>query len=169
MPGTYQQWEQGSNLSSGVGFVGLSELRDRLKEFSDRMRGPVLRQALQAAAKVYKEALQAAAPVGGSYTYKRPSGKPFTVRDPHIGRLRDNVIIYQRQSRTTLAVAAEDLALLVGFEKKRAYYAYFVEYGHKAPNGRFVPGTGFARAASDGAANAAFEAAVEVLRMEVAA
>lgn len=154
----YQSWEQGSNISKGVGFIGLEELKANLQKFYTNISGPGLRAALYAGAEVFRAEIEARTPVGRTYTYTTKGGKTYTVRDPHPGQAKGSVIIYQRQSRTRLSVAAEEIALLVGYEKKHAYWMYWYEYGTSKQSAK-----PFMRSAYDTAQERAMETAVNAL------
>lgn len=133
-------------------FIGMEEFKAKLLELYANLSGKDLHDALYAGAEVFRAAIQNAAPVGqAEYTYQY-QGRTVRLKNPS-GRMRDNVIIYQRRRRGSLMTQAEDLSLLIGFEKRHAFYAYFVEYGTKKQ--RAHP---FMRAAYDSAQPAALEA-----------
>jgi HK97 gp10 family phage protein len=120
------------------GFIGLEQLRDSFKKLHQNLSGKGLHDALYAAADVFRNAIEAQTPVGS-------------------GQAKRSVIVYQRKAR--LAVKAEELALLVGYEKRDAYYMYFYEYGtsKQAPRP-------FMRAAYDSAYESAWRAMEESIK-----
>ncbi len=141
------------------GFIGMESFKAKLQELYIGLSGPGLRDALYAGAEIFKMAVQSAAPIGRPYYTYQYKGRTVRVKSKRaVGQLRDNVIIYQRKRKGQFAVSAEDLSLLIGFEKKHAFYAYWMEVGRKGQAAR-----PFMRAAYDGAWNAALEAAKATL------
>jgi HK97 gp10 family phage protein len=147
--------------SEATGFQGLEELKTNLEKLHNKLAGDSMRQALMAAAGVFKSAIEAATPIGeSSYTYKYGNK---TVRIKHKpGTAKANVIIYQRRAWGELSVGQGETSLLVGHEKKHAYYMYWWEYGTKKS-----PAHGTIRNAFDSANASAYEAATAVLTAAV--
>jgi HK97 gp10 family phage protein len=138
--------DMGSGLAQGLGFYGLAELKENLLRVYKDLSGPVLRGALMAGAQVFKAAIQNATPIGSDvYTY-RYGNRTVHVRNKRArGQAKANVIIYERKSvigtfgrYTPFAAAKAGLlaesevpepSLLIGYEKKNAFYMYWYEYG----------------------------------------
>jgi len=120
------------------GFIGMEEFRANLKKVYEDLSGAGLRDALYAAAEVFRSEIEARTPVTS-------------------GQAQRNVIVYQRKGR--YMVRAEELALLVGYEKRHAYYMYWYEYGTSKQ--RAQP---FMRMAYDSVYESAWQAAENVLK-----
>ena len=124
--------------SEEIGFIGLDDFKKRLQEIYGKLSGAIMRDALYAAARVYREEIEARTPVGKPvYVYEYPTkhGKrTVRIRNKYVGRAKANVIIYQRRRRGELATGADQLSLLVGHSKKQAFYAFFPGARHE-PNG----------------------------------
>lgn len=148
--GTYKGWEMGSNLSSAVGFVGMDEFKTKIQEVYWDISGPMMQEALYAAARVVARAIMAATPLGRrEYVYHR-NGKSQIIRSRRpIGQARANVIIYKRQPNKLYQIQNEDRALLVGYEKKAAYYMYWYEYGRYGQPARPFARSAFETAYTD--------------------
>lgn len=148
-------WEHGSNYSVGQGgFSGLQELASSFSKFAATLSGPVMREALWRGAEVVKSAMEAATPVGSQYEWKdRVTGRVTLVKDKHPGQAKNSVIIYEAGARTYTAgnyakgipgqfytsltmegfvEGTGSTRLLVGYEKSKAFYMYFVEHGYTA-------------------------------------
>ena len=155
MPSSDLKWEMGSNLSVGIGLTGMDELRARWLALNEGVQVRVIPIVLRAGAEVMKSALEAATPVGKSvYIYYR-NGKTIRIKSKRpIGQAKANVIIYARKAaRGLLTQSAEEQSLLIGYEKKKAYYMYWYEYGSQKQAAH-----PFARAAFDGATESALAA-----------
>ena len=110
------------------GWIGMEEFKHNLLAVAGNISGPVLREALYAGAAVFRQAIESATPIGkAQYTYTR-NGKTRVVKSRRpVGQARANVIVYQRQFG--LSQEAGGLSLLIGHEKKHAFYMYWMEYG----------------------------------------
>lgn len=128
--------------NSGVMVAGIENVIAALKQWQSDIAGPVLREAKYAAAGVLQAAIESATP-------------------SRTGQARANVIIYQRKTKA-VTESAEDLQLLVGYEKKKAYYMYWYEYGKKGQSPR-----PFFRSTCDGAMDSALAAAQKVIQDKV--
>ena len=105
-----------------IKLVGLDSLKASLLRLRQDLGGRVLRDALMAGANMYKDAIENATPTD-------------------TGQARRNVIIYKRKGyEKQLFGTAEELSLLVGYQKKKAFYMYFQEYGWTTKSGRRIPG-----------------------------
>jgi HK97 gp10 family phage protein len=124
------------------GFIGMEEFRTNLRKVYEDLSGPGLRDALFAAAEVFRSEIEARTPVD-------------------TGQAQRNVIVYQRKTKG-YAITAEELALLVGYEKKHAYYMYWYEYGTSKQ-----PARPFMRQAYDSVYETAYQAAENALKNRI--
>jgi hypothetical protein len=133
MPDTTIKWEMGSNLSNSFG-VALTEIKRRLDAFAKNMTAREYRESMYVGAEVVRQAIAAATPEAKEDTikYRRGIGSAKQRRYVHkAGTAKKAVIIYERKKRSSLFSRAADLSLLVGYEKRRAYYMYWYEYGRE--------------------------------------
>jgi HK97 gp10 family phage protein len=204
--------DMGSNLAEQLTWGGIQEVTGALERFVRAMGQSVIREALTAGAKVLQDALQAATPVGSaSYTYTY-NGRTMTVKNKRaVGQAKANVIRYERkmvkglygyytqeQALAKGLISEAELpvpSLLIGYEKRNAYYMYWYEYGTKnrqmtSVSSQYITKTGkwskgkkkfvyekgssvkqaakpFIRATFDANINAAFQAAAEVCRSKM--
>jgi HK97 gp10 family phage protein len=152
-------------MADGIAIIGMDAIKAQLKALHANLSGKLLRDALYAAAGVYKTAIETATPTGRevyNYLYR---GKHITIKSKRpIGQARASVIIYERQKRRAVAQTAEQLSLLVGFERKKAFYMYWYEYGKQGQAPR-----PFFRSTCDASEAAALAAAEEVISKGVEA
>jgi HK97 gp10 family phage protein len=121
------------------GFIGMEQYSENLERFYKDLSNAGLRDALYAAAEIFRKEFEARTPVVS-------------------GQAQRHAIIYQRQKKG-YAIAAEELALLVGYEKKHAYYMYWYEYGTSKQ-----PARPFMRQAYDSVYETAYQAAENALK-----
>jgi hypothetical protein len=84
-----------------------------------------------AAARVYLQAARAAAPIE---TTGNPFGKYRNATSKHPGQLKGSIKIIRTRNRSTLSTEIGGntiMRIFVGPEKKKGYYGFFVEKGHK--------------------------------------
>lgn len=136
----------GSNNAVTMKLVGMESLKSKLKRLYGNIGGKVMREALMEGAQVYKDAIERATPVD-------------------TGQARRNVIIYERKrwSAGSLVQTADQLALLVGYEKSKAYYMYFREFGYTHKSGRRIPAKPTIRAAILSAENSVLSTASRIV------
>jgi hypothetical protein len=115
---------------AGIKGTGLDELYARTKELSKVLSGDALVAAYDAAAKVFRETIKNAAPVG-----KDPKNKSKK-RAPH-GELKGSVKVYKgKNNALTVGGSATKLGrVLIGPSKEHGFYGYFLAKGWKSPLG----------------------------------
>lgn len=148
-------------LESGSGGFGvaLEDFKRKLQAFEKNISGQLLRESMHVAANIFRDAIEAATPVGKEGYRYREGAHGKTVRSKHRpGQAKDAVIVYERKSRSRLSTTADQLGLLIGYEKRRAYYMYWYEYGRKAQ-----PARAFMRKTCDAAEPAAWRAVQKLL------
>ena len=166
-------FEQGSNLSTAVGFIGMEEVKAKLREVYENISVPYLHEALYASALVFQNALIAATPYGSEeYIYRYGSRtvrvKPSLRKEKGMavspGQAKSNVIIYERKGKG-LSEDVAAMSLLVGHAKKKGWYAYWLERG---TGGRaHLEARGFAIDAYEASLDAAFEAARNIFASRI--
>lgn len=159
MPSQEIKWEIGSNLAIGIRVGNVDNIINQLKAWDATVSGKVLREAKWAAANVMRDAVERATPIGREVYVYQKGNRFIRVRNPRMGQARRNVIVYERKgSRYALTQTADQLSLLVGYEKKSAYYMYWYEYGTSKQSAK-----PFFRTTCDGIQDDALEAAKQVV------
>jgi hypothetical protein len=110
---------------AGVEIKGFEELRRNVAAFEKAIVDEALKAAEDAAAQIVKQAVEAAAP-------------------RRTGQLASSVKIFESRNRKTLSGQTR-LRILIGPEKKKGFYGYFLESGwvHAGRGGKRIPGTGW--------------------------
>ena len=150
----------GSNFSGPQGF-SIDQFKAKLQAIEKNISGNLLRESLFVAANVFRDAIEAATPTGheDGYRYGKKTGGEKSRRTVHhAGQARQSVIVYERKKRGRLSYAAADASLLIGHEKRKAYYMYWYEYGRKNQVAR-----AFMKRTCDSAEPAAWDAVQKLL------
>lgn len=112
---------------AGVEFKGIDELGRKFNSLERDVRDDALTSGMWAAARVFYDALKAAAPV------MRGQAKSFSkLPQRAIGQLRNSITI--SRGRPTKDLTSQTISvgrLLVGPDKKTGFYGYFLEKGWK--------------------------------------
>lgn len=156
MPGVNRKWEIGSNYADTITAMDTSEIRAKLQDMCGTILTQHMGDGLRSAAEVLRSALQDNTPVGQEEYFYQRHGRTVRVVNKRMGQARANVIVYERR---TSGVGPEALSLLIGYEKRHAYYMYWYEYGTK-----FQAAKPFMRSTFDGAQQDALKAAMEVMQ-----
>ena len=119
---------------AGIEIKGLEEILKQCQGFGNTAATEALEAAENAAAKLIKERLQAAAPVGSMAT-----------RDRHPGQLKRSIRIVKYKDRAQLhglASATMDRGatqkLVIGPERKTGFYGFFLEHGWRSAGSKRI-------------------------------
>jgi len=122
---------------TGIKITGLEEILKQCQGFGSTAAIEALEAAENAAAKLIKERLQQAAPVGSPAT-----------KDKHPGQLRKSIRIVRYKDRAQLhglvSMTIDRGAtqkLVIGPERKTGYYGFFLEHGWSSPSFRRIKGS----------------------------
>lgn len=149
------------------GEIDLSDFIGQMKQIvPDIESSQMLEQAMRAGAKIFKTAIERNTPIGKAVYRYQVGGRTVIVRSQRTpGQASRSVIIYKRKRPKGYyqTNVNEALSLLVGYEKKKAFYMFWNEYGSKKQAARPV-----IRPAFDSNKDVALAASLEFVRRRVA-
>ena len=126
---------------AGIEIKGLEEILKQCQGFGNTAATEALEAGENAAAKLIKERLQAAAPVGSMATKDRHPGQ--LKKSIRIVKYKDRAQLHGLVSMTIDRGATQKL--VIGPERETGYYGFFLEHGWHSPSFRRIKGSKYLR------------------------
>jgi HK97 gp10 family phage protein len=147
------------------GSVDLSDFIGKLKALYPGIEADeVYPKAIRKGAQLLADRIEANTPIGKSEYRYQYEGRTLVVKATHPpGQAQRNVIVYRRKGRGSLVQSEvnANIAFLVGYEKKMAFYMFWNEYGNRYQAARPV-----IRPVFDAGVDEALQVAVEYIQKD---